>query len=151
MVNSRGMRDLRFKPLVQLVALLVTCIFQIVVKAEEPTWNSPEDFGRWVTNYYRAPEPGRVLGAIKYSCASSSVKPLGEGGQLLVAAFFAPLFKQSDSLMERAWEEVATPGSQDSRLCVVTVLSLIDSPRSSELLKHAATQWDVQPVHQFPP
>lgn len=145
------MRALRFKPLVGFIALLVACLFWTVVKAEEPTWHSAEDFGRWMTNYYRVPEPGRVLEAFKYSCAPSGVNQLNEGGQLLVAAFFAPLFRQSDVLMERAWDEVATPGSQDSRSCVATVLSLVDSPRSRELLERAVTQWGVQPARQFPP
>ncbi len=142
------MQALRFKA-VQLIALFVACIPWTVAKAAESTWNSPEDFGRWVTNYYRAPEPGRILEAIKYSCASSSVKQLDEGGQLLIAAFFAPLFRQNDSLVDRAWEEVATPGSQDTRSCVATVLSLVDSPRSRELLGRAASQLGAQPHASF--
>lgn len=102
-------------------------------------FNSVEEFGEWLTFYYKSPAPEKVPGAIEYFTASNMYKT---NVSMPAVAFFSALFNKDAVIMKKTFDEVYQNGSEESKIMLVNILSLANTPESRELLEKAKGLWD---------
>lgn len=101
-------------------------------------FRSIEEFGEWMTFYYSSPIPEKVPGALEYFTASDMYKT---NVTMPTVAFFSALFKKDAVIMKKTFDEVSQNGSEDSKIMLVNILSLANTPESRELLEKAKGSW----------
>ena len=104
-------------------------------------FKSQDELGRWLTGYYQKPEPERISPALKYL----SDTPLIESNAVMpTVAFFSALLKKDNAILKSVFDDVALNGSENAKVMLVNVLSLMNTPESKALLEEARNTWESQ-------
>lgn len=111
------------------------------------SFDSEEQFSEWVTYYYLAPQPERLSSAIHYYVGSALYEK--QDTRMLVATFFASLFRPDAGLMRKAYEHIAQGGSEDAKIFFLNVLWLVDTEDSRALLQQARADWTSEQVQRI--
>ena len=126
-------------------------MFLLLVPAAESvginSFDSEEQFGKWMSYYYLAPQPERLSSAIGYYVGSALYEK--QNTRMLMATFFASLFQQVAGLLREAYEHIAQEGSEDAKIFFLNVLWVVDTEVSRGLLAKAKMDWTAEPVQRI--
>ena len=111
------------------------------------SFDSEEQFSEWVTSYYLAPQPERLSSAIRYYADSALYEK--QNTRMLMATFFASLFRQDAGLLRKAYEDIAQGGSENAKIFFLNVLWVVDTEDSRAFLAKARTAWTAEPVQRI--
>jgi hypothetical protein len=104
----------------------------------ELSFKSDDDFGKWMTFYYQNPSPDRIPSALVYFCNSPIYK---SNAVMPAAAFFSALFKKDAALMQKIFDDVLLKGTDNTKIMLINILSLVNNTESKALLGKAQNSW----------
>ncbi|HTL71260.1 MAG TPA: hypothetical protein VL404_08230 [Candidatus Eisenbacteria bacterium] len=107
---------------------------------------SSDDFGAWMTAYYRSPEPARVGPAAVYFC--DTLGGVKMTSRMAVAAFFAGIFRKDPATMRETYR-LAASGSEDLKMFLSNAIWLADTPEARGLLESASREWTAAPLPEI--
>lgn len=126
-----------------ILSILMVCLFPIVSTASDQSFKNSEEFGDWVSNYYKEPSVQRVLPAFHYFGRPEVFK---RSSMIPLSFFFSSIFKKQPELLKPFFESMKSERSKEKLYMAIMTLILTDSDESNKLLEKIDLTWQLDRV-----
>ncbi len=117
----------------QITWIIFFLIFSTLISAQDFKFNDATDYGNWIMNYYKNPQPDYLFEAFKYGVNNKEIADAGSRD--LVLSFFAAIFKQDTLVLNDFYDRLKTEKNQNLRYGFIFTLWYTDGDYSKIKLR----------------
>lgn len=121
-----------------LLTALSIVLMAPALSAEE-CFQSKEEFGGLMMNYYRSPQPNKLPCSLEFLATTKIQKLQNRRWSMLY--FYAALLRNDPKLREGLFDSVGEQGSNEARFLALKIFFLMDNDDGRKLLRKAAETW----------